>query len=96
MSNALSGVASIIQFGNATSTTSIQPQRIDEHTVKIVSDSGQGIQKAGQTFGAISAKMGNRIKNGAPWRGYRTAHPTYRPSRSTSPAKARPGSSGKT
>ena len=30
-----------------------------EHTVEVVSDSGEGAQKCGQTFGAISAKMGN-------------------------------------
>ncbi|MCB9301595.1 MAG: 2-oxoacid:acceptor oxidoreductase subunit alpha [Lewinellaceae bacterium] len=31
------------------------------HIVEIVSDSGEGAQKAGQTFGAISAKMGNGV-----------------------------------
>ena len=30
-----------------------------EHTVEILSDSGEGAQKCGQTFGAVSAKMGN-------------------------------------
>ena len=34
---------------------------LPEHIVEIVSDSGEGAQKAGQTFGAISAKMGNGI-----------------------------------
>ena len=34
---------------------------IDEHIVEIVSDSGEGAQKAGQTFGTISAKMGNGV-----------------------------------
>ena len=34
---------------------------IDEHIVEIVSDSGEGAQKCGQTFGAISAKMGNGV-----------------------------------
>ena len=34
---------------------------IDEHIVEIVSDSGEGAQKCGQTFGALSAKMGNGI-----------------------------------
>lgn len=37
------------------------PELIDEHIVEIVSDSGEGAQKCGQTFGAISAKMGNGI-----------------------------------
>ncbi len=41
--------------------TSITPKRIDEHIVEIVSDSGEGAQKAGQTFGTISAKMGNGV-----------------------------------
>jgi 2-oxoglutarate/2-oxoacid ferredoxin oxidoreductase subunit alpha len=33
--------------------------RLREHTVEIVSDSGEGAQKCGQIFGAVSAKMGN-------------------------------------
>nr|VFK50704.1 MAG: 2-oxoglutarate ferredoxin oxidoreductase subunit alpha [Candidatus Kentron sp. TUN] len=44
--------------------TSARPaitNRIDEHIVEIVSDSGEGAQRAGQTFGAISAKMGNAV-----------------------------------
>ena len=32
---------------------------LDEHAVEIVSDSGEGAQKCGQAFGAVSAKMGN-------------------------------------
>ena len=35
--------------------------RVDEHIVEIVSDSGEGAQKAGQTFGMVSAKMGNGV-----------------------------------
>ena len=31
---------------------------VDEHTVEIVSDSGEGAQKAGQSFGSIAARMG--------------------------------------
>ena len=38
-----------------------QAQTIREHIVEIVSDSGEGAQKAGQTFGTISAKMGNGV-----------------------------------
>ncbi len=34
---------------------------LHEHIVEIVSDSGEGAQKAGQTFGYISAKMGNGV-----------------------------------
>ena len=33
----------------------------DEHTVEIVSDSGEGAQKCGQVFAAVSAKMGNGV-----------------------------------
>jgi len=33
--------------------------RTREHTVEIVSDPGEGAQKCGQIFGAVSAKMGN-------------------------------------
>ncbi len=40
---------------------SIPRQQISEHIVEIVSDSGEGAQKAGQTFGNISAKMGNGV-----------------------------------
>ncbi|MFP4144168.1 MAG: 2-oxoacid:acceptor oxidoreductase subunit alpha [Phycisphaeraceae bacterium] len=35
--------------------------RIGEHIVEIVADSGEGAQKAGQTFGTVSAKMGNGV-----------------------------------
>jgi 2-oxoglutarate/2-oxoacid ferredoxin oxidoreductase subunit alpha len=35
--------------------------RVREHIVEIVSDSGEGAQKAGQTLGTISAKMGNGV-----------------------------------
>ena len=33
----------------------------DEHTLEIVSDSGEGAQKCGQIFGAVAAKMGNGV-----------------------------------
>ncbi|MFW5947648.1 MAG: hypothetical protein ACOCUW_04070, partial [Gemmatimonadota bacterium] len=32
---------------------------VEEHTVEIVSDPGEGAQTCGQIFGAVSAKMGN-------------------------------------
>jgi len=35
--------------------------QVDEHIVEIVSDSGEGAQKAGQTFGTVCAKMGNGV-----------------------------------
>ena len=34
---------------------------VDEHTVEIVSDSGEGAQKCGQSFGTIAARMGMGI-----------------------------------
>ena len=36
-------------------------RRLSEHTVEIVSDSGEGAQKCGQIFAAVSAKMGNGV-----------------------------------
>ena len=33
--------------------------RVPEHTIEIVSDSGEGAQKCGQIFGSVCAKMGN-------------------------------------
>jgi len=35
--------------------------RLREHTVEIVSDSGEGAQRCGQVFGSVSAKMGNGV-----------------------------------
>ena len=35
--------------------------RVPEHIIEILSDSGEGAQKCGQTFAAVSAKMGNGI-----------------------------------
>jgi 2-oxoglutarate ferredoxin oxidoreductase subunit alpha len=35
--------------------------RTPDHSVEIVSDSGEGAQKCGQIFGAVSAKMGNGV-----------------------------------
>ena len=34
---------------------------IDEHIVEVISDSGEGAQRCGQSFGSIAAKMGNGI-----------------------------------
>ena len=50
----------------ATTTSTILPSgpsatRLAEHTIEIVSDSGEGAQKCGQIFGAVSAKMGNGV-----------------------------------
>jgi 2-oxoglutarate ferredoxin oxidoreductase subunit alpha len=37
------------------------PEQIQEYIVEVVSDSGEGAQKCGQTFGAVSGKMGNGV-----------------------------------
>ena len=42
-------------------TRSPSVNRVPEHTLEIVSDSGEGAQKCGQIFGAVSAKMGNGV-----------------------------------
>lgn len=36
-------------------------QRISDHIVEIISDSGEGAQTAGQMFATVSAKMGNGV-----------------------------------
>jgi 2-oxoglutarate ferredoxin oxidoreductase subunit alpha len=52
---------------HATNATFAQPPfapqvlRVSEHVIEIVSDSGEGAQKCGQTFATVSAKMGNGI-----------------------------------
>jgi len=43
------------------SRNGVKPRTVSEHIVEIVSDSGEGAQKAGQTFGTVSAKMGNGV-----------------------------------
>jgi 2-oxoglutarate/2-oxoacid ferredoxin oxidoreductase subunit alpha len=47
----------------ADGTPNVAPRAtpMSEHTVEIVSDSGEGAQKCGQIFGAVSAKMGNGV-----------------------------------
>lgn len=39
----------------------VGPARVEQAIVEIVSDSGEGAQKCGQSLGAISAKMGNGV-----------------------------------
>ncbi len=34
---------------------------LSEHIVEIISDSGEGAQRCGQTFGAIASQMGNGV-----------------------------------
>ena len=48
------------QTGTDTDTPA-DVRRIREHIVEIVSDSGEGAQKAGQTFGTVCARMGNGV-----------------------------------
>ena len=48
--------------GNGKSRSSGKPVlELKDHIVEIISDSGEGAQKAGQGFGTVSAKMGNGV-----------------------------------
>ncbi len=49
----------VARNGAMSAAESRGPSEIQEHIVEIVSDSGEGAQKAGQAFGTVSAKMGN-------------------------------------
>ena len=51
----------VVDIQAASPRTREGAQLIDEHIVEVVSDSGEGAQKCGQTFGAISGKMGNGV-----------------------------------
>jgi len=42
-------------------TEEVRATKINEHIVEVVSDSGEGAQKCGQSFASISAKMGNGV-----------------------------------
>jgi len=42
-------------------TQAKQVRTLDEHIVEIMSDSGEGAQKCGQSFGSIAARMGNGV-----------------------------------
>ncbi len=46
---------------SAGEATSKQRVTLDEHVVEIMSDSGEGAQKCGQSFGSIAARMGNGV-----------------------------------
>ncbi|TNE63141.1 MAG: 2-oxoacid:acceptor oxidoreductase subunit alpha [Bacteroidetes bacterium] len=39
----------------------VKRKQLRQHIVEIISDSGEGAQKAGQSFGAVCAKMGNGV-----------------------------------
>ncbi|MHC4414690.1 MAG: 2-oxoacid:acceptor oxidoreductase subunit alpha [Planctomycetota bacterium] len=55
------GLAAATDDGEKDASKRRSPTKIREHIVEIVSDSGEGAQKAGQTFGTVSAKMGNGV-----------------------------------
>ena len=58
------GSAPPVDAPDSESKTTTRNRRVvhtSEHVVEIVSDSGEGAQKCGQTFAAVSAKMGNGI-----------------------------------
>jgi len=59
MTRALVGDDTAVQ--TTTETKQVQTLRVPQCTVEVVSDSGEGAQKCGQTFGAVSAKMGNGV-----------------------------------
>ncbi|MBI4194798.1 MAG: 2-oxoacid:acceptor oxidoreductase subunit alpha [Betaproteobacteria bacterium] len=57
---------STLQFPNLAQAVRAQPAEkavttLAEHVVEIVSDSGEGAQRCGQSFGAIAARMGNGV-----------------------------------
>ncbi|HEX9564535.1 MAG TPA: 2-oxoacid:acceptor oxidoreductase subunit alpha [Gemmatimonadaceae bacterium] len=54
-------MAIVVDSGVTLDVRSSVVQRLEEHTVEIVSDSGEGAQKCGQIFGAVSARMGNGV-----------------------------------
>jgi len=45
----------------ASTEKDVRVHRVTDHSVEIVSDSGEGAQKCGQIFGSVSAKMGNGV-----------------------------------
>ena len=47
--------------GTVGTRRAVERKRVDERIVEIVSDSGEGAQKAGQTLGTVSAKLGNGV-----------------------------------
>jgi 2-oxoglutarate ferredoxin oxidoreductase subunit alpha len=53
--------AAVSSDGEADAAPQHEPKTVREHIVEIVSDSGEGAQKAGQTFGTVSAKMKNGV-----------------------------------
>ncbi len=60
MTTETAGTAAIAADADA-SGSGPEVLRLSQHTVEIVSDSGEGAQKCGQIFGTVSAKMGNGV-----------------------------------
>jgi len=52
--------ANAARMGSA-ATVSKHLQTLDQHVIEIMSDSGEGAQKCGQSFGSIAARMGNGV-----------------------------------
>jgi 2-oxoglutarate/2-oxoacid ferredoxin oxidoreductase subunit alpha len=52
--------ASAAHSGSA-ATVAKHLQTLDQHVIEIMSDSGEGAQKCGQSFGSIAARMGNGV-----------------------------------
>ncbi len=52
--------ANVARTGPA-ATVSKHLQTLDQHVIEIMSDSGEGAQKCGQSFGSIAARMGNGV-----------------------------------
>ena len=59
--SAYQGASAVAPRGDAAVDDKPMNIRLSEHTVEIVSDSGEGAQKCGQLFGSVSAKMGNGV-----------------------------------
>jgi 2-oxoglutarate ferredoxin oxidoreductase subunit alpha len=54
-------MGSSIETKVAPKANKVKLTKVDEHIIEIVSDSGEGAQKCGQSFAAISAKTGNGV-----------------------------------
>jgi 2-oxoglutarate ferredoxin oxidoreductase subunit alpha len=62
MNPKLATAAVAMNARDAASPTKTRPALvIDQHIVEVISDSGEGAQRCGQSLGAIAAKMGNGI-----------------------------------
>src|SRR5690242_13056369 len=57
----MSATAITVDATAATTASTSTVHTLAEHTLEILSDSGEGAQKCGQIFGAVSAKTGNGV-----------------------------------